>query len=67
MRLPALLPFAICGLVGCVVTALGFQYGWPWESIVVIGFGLIGLQVAAISGITINYVVSTPALLMHDR
>lgn len=64
MRLPALLPFAVCGLVGCVVTALGFQYGWPWASIVVIGFGFIGIQIAAISGITINYVVSIRTLFM---
>jgi hypothetical protein len=58
MRLPALLPFAVCAIVGCVVTALGFQYGWPWEVVVIIGFGLIGVQVAAISSIVINYVVS---------
>jgi hypothetical protein len=58
MRLPALLPFVVCAIVGCVVTALGFQYGWPWEVVVIVGFGLIGVQVAAISGIVINYVVS---------
>ena len=58
MRLPALLPFALCGLVGCVVTAVGFQDGWPWEAVVVVGFGFIGVHTAGLSGITINYVVS---------
>jgi hypothetical protein len=58
MRLPALLPFALCGLVGCVVTALGFQHGWPWECVVVVGMGLIGVHTAGLSGIAINYVVS---------
>ena len=57
MRLPALLPFALCNLVGCVVASLGFQYGWPWEAVIVVGFGFVGIQVAAISGISINYVV----------
>ncbi|KJX97668.1 hypothetical protein TI39_contig474g00005 [Zymoseptoria brevis] len=31
--------------------------GWKWEVIVVVGSGLVGVQVAAISGIAINYVV----------
>lgn len=58
MRLPALLPFALCVIVGCVVVSVGFQYGWPWEAIVMVGFTLVGIQVAAVSGIAINYVVS---------
>jgi hypothetical protein len=60
MRLPALVPFFICTVLGCAVVSLGFQYGWPWEVCVVIGFTLIGIQVAAVSGIAINYVVSQP-------
>jgi uncharacterized membrane protein (Fun14 family) len=62
MRLPALVPFALCGLVGCVVTALGFQHGWSWESVVIVGFGFIGVHTAGLSGIAINYVVSIRAL-----
>lgn len=58
MRLPALLPFSIFFVIGSIVLCVGFQYQWPWEAIVIIGFGLIGIQVAAISGISINYVVS---------
>ena len=65
MRLPALLPFAAVGLVGCVVTALGFQHGWPWESIVIVGFGFIGVHVAGLSGIVMNYVVSLPLVAMQ--
>ena len=62
MRLPALLPFALFGLVGCVITAVGFQDGWPWEAVVVVGFGFIGVHTAGLSGIAINYVVSVCAL-----
>lgn len=58
MRLPTLLPFSVLFIIGSVVLCVGFQYQWPWEAIVIIGFGLIGIQVAAISGISINYVVS---------
>lgn len=58
MRLPALLPFSILFVIGSIVLCVGFQYQWPWEAIVIVGFGLIGIQVAAISGISINYVVS---------
>jgi len=65
MRLPALLPFALCGLVGCVVTALGFEYGWPWEVVVVVGFGFIGVHTAGLSGVSINYVVGiSPATFL---
>lgn len=58
MRLPAMIPFAVCLLLGAVVLSVGFQFGWPWEVIVIVGFGLLGVQAAAISGIAINYVVS---------
>lgn len=58
MRLPAMIPFAVCLLLGAIVLSVGFQSGWPWEVIVIVGFGLIGVQAAAISGIAINYVVS---------
>lgn len=59
MRLPALLPFAICTIIGSVVLSVGFQHGWPWEVVVIVGFTLIGVQVAAVSGIAITYVVSS--------
>ncbi|KAG9854376.1 MFS general substrate transporter, partial [Aureobasidium melanogenum] len=57
MRLPALLPFAVCTIIGSVTLSVGFQNGWPWEVIVIVGFTLIGIQVAAVSGIAITYVV----------
>ncbi|KAH0365237.1 MFS general substrate transporter, partial [Aureobasidium melanogenum] len=57
MRLPALLPFAVCTIIGSVVLSVGFQHEWPWEVVVIVGFTFIGIQVAAISGIAITYVV----------
>lgn len=63
MRLAALIPFVACFLVGCIVVSVGFQYGWPWEAVIIVGFTLVGIQVAAISGIAINYVVSVISFL----
>lgn len=63
MRLPALLPFAVCTIIGSVVLSVGFQHGWPWEVVVIVGFTLIGIQVAAVSGIAITYVVSITSSL----
>jgi hypothetical protein len=58
MRLPAMVPFVVCFLLGCIVLSVGYQYGWPWEVVVIVGFGLVGVEVAAIAAISVNYVVS---------
>ena len=41
------------------IVAVGYQRSWPWESIVVVGFGLIGLMVVAIPtiGLTVRIIV----------
>ena len=58
MRLPALVPFVVVALVGLLVTAIGYQHKWPWEVIVIIGFGFIGLQGIAIPTLTITVFMS---------
>jgi hypothetical protein len=58
MRLPALIPFAICTFVGSVVTCVGYPYGWSWEVVVIIGYTLLGIQVAALAAISTTYAVS---------
>jgi MFS family permease len=59
MRLPTLIPFALLAIVGGLVTAYGYQNKWSWEIIVVIGYGLLGLQVTAISAIAMTYSVDS--------
>lgn len=36
---------------------VGIQNQWPWPAVVVVGFGLVGLQVVAIPTITITYAI----------
>lgn len=60
MRLPAIIPFACATLVGSVVVAVGYQYGWSWEVIVIIGYTLLGLQVASVAAIATTYSVCPP-------
>jgi Major Facilitator Superfamily len=59
MRLPTLIPFAICTLVGSIVTGIGYQRGWSWEVIVIVGYTLLGIQVASIAAISTTYAVSS--------
>ncbi|ANB15141.1 Hol1p [Sugiyamaella lignohabitans] len=57
MRLPALIPFALCQLLGIVIIALGYEYKWKWPIIVIIGYGLVGIQVASVTTIAATYAV----------
>jgi len=54
MRLPALIPFIVAAAVGMTVIGVGYQNKWPWEAIVIVGFGLVGLQGIAIPTLTIT-------------
>lgn len=57
MRLPALLPYVCFFIVSHVVGAVGYQRLWPWQAILVCGFGFSGLAVTAIPTIAIAYAV----------
>lgn len=59
MRLPTLIPFVLIMLLGNFVVAFGFQYKWPWQAIVVIGFACAGIQVAAIPAIATTYAIDS--------
>ncbi|KAN0120293.1 Major facilitator superfamily domain containing protein [Hyaloscypha variabilis] len=56
-RLPALYPFIFAALIGLVVIGVGYDKHWPWEVIVILGFGLVGLQVVSIPTIAITYAI----------
>ena len=45
MRLPALIPFVCFFIISHVVGAVGYQRLWPWQAILVCGFGFSGLAV----------------------
>lgn len=59
MRLVAMVPYVVAMVVGTVVVAVGYDNHWPWQVIVVVGYGLLGLQVAALPSIASTYAVDS--------
>ncbi|RDW79572.1 MFS general substrate transporter-40 [Coleophoma cylindrospora] len=59
MRLIALVPYIAICLVGMVVTAVGYQRHWPWQAVVVVGYGFVGVEVVSIPAIIISYAVDS--------
>ncbi|KAB8290237.1 hypothetical protein EYC80_011105 [Monilinia laxa] len=59
MRLLAMIPYVIIMIIGNVVTAIGYERGWNWKTIVIIGFTSAGIQVAAIPSIASTYAVDS--------
>lgn len=59
MRLITVVPYVCALLVGMVVTAVGYQRGWPWEAVVVVGYGLVGVQVVGVPAVVISYAVDS--------
>lgn len=59
MRLISIVPYVCACVVGMVVTAVGYQRGWPWEAVVILGYGLVGVQVVGIPSIAISYAVDS--------
>ena len=57
MRLVTLIPYTIISFIGSLIVALGYQRHWSWQPIVVVGYTLVGVQVAAIPGIVITYAI----------
>lgn len=44
MRLLALVPYTVLLFLGSLIVALGYEYQWPWEVIVIVGYTFIGAQ-----------------------
>ncbi|CAK7219655.1 hypothetical protein SBRCBS47491_003920 [Sporothrix bragantina] len=57
MRLWSMVPFIGLSVVAFVVVALGFERRWPWEAVLVVGFGGTGLMMVSLSTICITYAV----------
>ncbi|OBT79914.1 hypothetical protein VF21_01585 [Pseudogymnoascus sp. 05NY08] len=59
MRLPTLILFSAAALLGGLIVSYGYQYGWPWEAIVILGYTLLGMQLAALAAIATTYAIDS--------
>lgn len=59
MRLPALIPFVCIFIISHVVGAVGYERLWPWQAIIICGFGFSGAAVTSIPTIAISYAVDS--------
>ena len=59
MRLPTIIPYLALNILGNFVVGFGYQYHWPWEAIVIVGYGCIGIQVAALPAIVSAYAIDS--------
>ncbi len=59
MRLIAMVPYVLVMILGSIVTAVGYDRHWPWQAIVVIGYGCLGLQVSALPSIASTYAIDS--------
>ncbi|KAF2159419.1 hypothetical protein M409DRAFT_71079 [Zasmidium cellare ATCC 36951] len=59
MRLPAMIPYVLIMILGSFVVAYRYQQKWPWQAIVVIGYGSTGIQMAALPAIANTYAVDS--------
>ncbi|KAH7160464.1 serine/threonine kinase 16 [Dactylonectria estremocensis] len=57
MRLVSLVPFTILSAIALIVVGLGFDRSWPWQAIITVGFGGIGLMTVSLCTIGITYAV----------
>lgn len=53
IRIPSLFPYTTIFIVSHVVGAVGYQPLWPWEAIVICGFGFSGAAVTSTPNISI--------------
>ncbi|KAK9342110.1 hypothetical protein V1522DRAFT_395555 [Lipomyces starkeyi] len=54
MGLPALIPFTVALNAGTLVASYGYTNAWKWE---IIGYFLIGMQVASIPAVATTYAI----------
>jgi MFS family permease len=59
MRLVAMVPYVLVMILGSVVTAVGYDNGWPWQAIVIIGYACLGMQVSALPSIASTYAIDS--------
>ncbi|CZR66561.1 related to MFS transporter [Phialocephala subalpina] len=57
MRLPALIPFLAISLIGLLALGIGGQDKWPWEAIIIVGFGFFGFLTVSLPTVAITYAI----------
>lgn len=57
MRLPALIPYAVLVTIGVALSAAAIQRQWPWEVLVIMGYGSAGLGITSLPTIGIAYAI----------
>lgn len=57
MRLPALIPYVAVTIITHVCGGIGIQRRWPWQAILVFGYGFSGLSVTSVPTIAIAYAI----------
>lgn len=61
MRLVSMIPFIAVSIIAFIVVGLGFDSHWPWEAVIVVGFGSIGLMMVSMSTIGITVTIPLPS------
>ena len=59
MRLPAMIPFVLIMILANAFIAVGYTKDWSWPPTVILGYGLSGLQVAALPALASTYAVDS--------
>ena len=59
MRLVTMVPYVLIMVIGSVVTAVGYDYHWRWEVIIVIGYTCLGIQVTSLPSIASTYAIDS--------
>lgn len=59
MRLVTMVPYVLVMILGSVIVAVGYDHHWPWQAIVIIGYGCLGMQVAALPSIVSTYAIDS--------
>lgn len=57
MRLPTLIPYFLIITTSVGIAAAGLKYYWPWEIIVIFGFGSAGLMLSSLPTVAITYAI----------
>lgn len=57
MRLPALIPFLAISLIGLLALGIGGQDKWPWEAVIIVGFGFFGFLTVSLPTVAITYAI----------
>ncbi|CAK7226848.1 hypothetical protein SBRCBS47491_006367 [Sporothrix bragantina] len=58
-RLLAMVPYVCCLVVGSTVVAVGYHQYWKWQIIVIVGYTLLGVQVAGLPSIVSTYAIDS--------